>query len=246
MTKPTQITIPFITIFLMVCVAFGTTQPQAAHAAAPSQTTGPNFAGVWVSAGCEPHPGGPYAKRELTIEARAYTYIITAFSDPKCWIPSLRMRIDGTITIRGSSVEAPTIYKLEFQWKTVTLRPEVTPMADFLNTSRQGLCGSAAWSPGGEQDLAATKGCRLLRIDLSRTNTEYDLGAVYDNQLLLGARPADGGTIFTPARRPTALGPALVRLQEVGAPTFAPAPPAPPPAPPTIILPETGGNNKKP
>ena len=152
------------------------------------------------------------------------------------------MRIEGVFVIRGSSYEAPTIYNVEFQWKQVFIRPEVTPTADYLNTARPGLCGSAGWSPGGEQDLAPTKGCRLLGIDLGHANTEFDVGAVYGNQLLLGARPADGGSLFTPARRPIALGLALVRVQDVAEPTFAPAPPAPPPAPPSIILPETGGN----
>ena len=252
--KPTRFAISLITFVLIMSavVSVGVAQPRPAQAALPAQNTGPNFGGVWASTQCELYPGGPFAKRELTIEGRTFTYIITAFNDGKCWIPSLRMRIEGTFVIRGSSVEAPTIYKIEFQWKQVSIRPEVTPTADFLNTARQGLCGSSAWSPGGEQDLAATKGCRLLGIDLSRANTEFDLGAVYGNQLLLGARPADGGTIFTPVRRPAALGPALTKVQDVADPVFAPAPPAPPPPPPAIILPETGGNvaapkpNKKP
>ncbi len=252
--NPTRFAISLITFVLIVSVAFGisTAQLRPTQAATLAQNTGPNFGGVWASTGCEPYPGGPFAKRELTIEGREFIYIITAFNDAKCWIPSLRMRIQGAFVIRGSSVEAPTIYKIEFQWKQVSIRPEVTPTADFLNTARQGLCGSAGWSPGGEQDLAATKGCRLLGIDLSRANTEFDLGAVYGNQLLLGARPADGGSIFTPARRPVALGPALTKVQDVADPVFAPVPPAPPPPPPAIILPETGGNvtapktNKKP
>ena len=246
--KQTRIT--SLIIGLVLAFGMGIQQPSASHAVPPAQNTGPNFAGVWASTGCEPYPGGPFAKRELTIENREFIYIITAYTDGKCWIPSLRMRIQGVFVIRGSSVEAPTIYKIEFQWKQVFIRPEVTPTADFLNTSRQGLCGSAGWSPGGEQDLAATKGCRLLGIDLRRINTEFDLGAVYGNQLLLGARPADGGSIFTPAQRPVALGPALIKVQDVADPVFAPAPPVPPPPPPTIILPETGGNvaapNKKP
>lgn len=254
--KLTPITIPLInfaiTFVLMVCAALGVTQPQKAQAALLAQATGPNFGAVWASPGCEPYPGGPFAKRELVIEGRTYSYIVTAYNDGRCWIPSLRMRIEGNIVIRGSSVEAPTIYRIDFQWKQVFIRPEVTPTADFLNISRPGLCGSAGWSVGGEQDLAPTKGCRVLGIDLSRAITEFDIGAVYGDQLLLGVRPADGGTLFNVARRPTALGLPLVKVTDVLEPTFAPAPPAPPPPPPTIILPETGGSsaasktNKKP
>ena len=239
--KQTRITFILILIGMILALGIGMAHPNPTQAANLKQTTGPNFAGVWASNQCEPYPGGPFAKRELTIEGRAYTYIITAFNDGKCWIPSLRMRIEGTFVIRGSSVEAPTIYSIEFQWKQVFIRPEVTPTADYLNPARQGLCGNAGWSPGGEQDLSPTKGCRLLGIDLNHANTEFDIGAVYGSQLLLGARPADGGPLFNAARRPGALGLPLIKVQDVGEPTFAPAPPQPPPPPPSPILPETGG-----
>jgi hypothetical protein len=228
----------FILFLLIVALAVAAfAAPAQAQAAPQQQSGGVNFGGVWLSRQCEPRPGGPFATREMIIEGKSFTSIVTAFRDGKCSIPSLRMRVEGTLVFRSLVPDLPGAYAVDFQWKQVFLRPERTPEADFLNISRPGLCGTAAWSVGGEQDLGPTNGCRILAIDLRRGITEFDIALVSGDQLLLGERPADGGLLFSPTRRPFGFTLPLVKYTDVLVPTFAPtfgAPASP-------LLPETGG-----
>ena len=192
---------------------------------------GPDFGGVWTGPGCEPYPGGPYARREIIIEGNHFSQVITAYNDPVCMIGKLRMRVEGTLVFKGISpiIPSPGVYDIELRWEQVYLRPEHTNQADFLNTHRPNLCGGF-WSVGAEQDLAPTKGCRKLGIDLSRPITEFDITGRVGDQIFFGTRPAAGGLLTGVARRPISFGAPLNLTNIVEFPTIAPDPPAPRPA----------------
>lgn len=212
-------------------------QPAAARLTArmPQQTS-PNFAGVWISEQCEQRPGGPFAKRRFLLINNTFSMRVTAYNDAKCSIPSLTMRVEGTFSLFGDSYAAPGVYPINLMWKQVFLRPEVTQSAEFLNSSWPGLCGSLQWSVGGEQDVTPTNGCRLLAIDLRQAITEFDIVGVSGNHLYMGLRPADGGQIYSPVRRPTVFSVPLVKFQDVPDPIYAPGTTLPP------LLPVTGGD----
>ena len=147
----------------------------ASALAQPSARTyaGPDFGGVWSSQGCEAYPGGPFVKREIVIDGGRFSQVITAYTDGACIMPTLRMRVEGTFVFKGISpiVPTPGVYDVELRWEQVFLRPERTNEAEFLNTHRPGLC-AGNWSVGAEQDLAVTKGCRKLGINLSKPVVE--------------------------------------------------------------------------
>jgi hypothetical protein len=148
------------------------------------------------------------------------------------------MRVEGAFVFRGVSriVPNPGVYDVELRWEKVYLQPERTNEADFLNSHRPGLCGGN-WSVGAEQDLASTNGCRKLGIDLRRPIIEYDITGRIDNDIFFGTRPAAGGLLTNPAKRPVSFGAPLRKVNEVLDPFFAPDPPAQA----SPLLPATGG-----
>lgn len=215
----------------------------AQTASAAQRATGPDFGGVWSSAGCEPYPGGPFARREIVIEAGRFSQIITAFADGGCSMPKLRMRVEGRFVFRGLSpiIPSPGVYDVELRWEQVFIRAEHTNQAEFLNTHRPGLC-AGNWSVGVEQDLAGTHGCRKLGIDLRRPIVEYDITGRVGDVIYLGSRPGDGGLLTSAVRRPISFGAPLIKTNEVLEPSFAPDP-AVRAAP---LLPATGAKKPRP
>jgi hypothetical protein len=216
--------ITFITVATLLAIV-GTRFAHTAAHAAPAQQA-PAFDGVWASTLCEPQPGGPFAKRLLTISGGAFVLEVTSFLDGQCIGPRLKTQLEGAFRVRAPSPTVPGAWDVEFTIRRAALTPYVTNMAEFLNSAQPGTCGVNTWSVGTEQDLAATHGCQLIGLDLRRPLVEYDIAKVEQNFLFLGQRPADGGFLNTPARRPTQFGPPLLRQPE---------------APTTPLLPDTGG-----
>jgi hypothetical protein len=204
---------------------------------ARAQTIGADFGGVWSSESCEPYPGGPFVRREILIEGNRFSRVITAFTDGRCSIPTLRMRVEGEFVFRGLSpiIPTPGVYNIELRWERVFLRPERTNEADFLNSHRPGLCGGA-WSVGAEQDLESTAGCRKLGIDLRRPIIEYDITGRIDTRIFFGTRPQNGAQLYSVKDRPISFGAPLLKTNEVLEPTLAPTP-VPTKQP---LLPKTG------
>lgn len=230
MPRPSHFRLTLAAAFALIASALA--QPSARTYA------GPDFGGVWSSQGCEAYPGGPFVKREIVIDGGRFSQVITAYTDGACIMPTLRMRVEGTFVFKGISpiVPTPGVYDVELRWEQVFLRPERTNEAEFLNTHRPGLC-AGNWSVGAEQDLAVTKGCRKLGINLSKPVVEYDITGRVGNVIYLGTRPADGGLLTHPSRRPTSFGLPLAKTNEVLDATFAPDPPAVA----SPLLPATGG-----
>ncbi len=211
---------------LLACAILATVASVArpAHAAPQAQT--PMLSGIWSSTECEPWPGRPFARRELTLTGADYRLDVTSFADNKCTIPTLRTRYEGRFIARGPSPTIPGTWNVEFAIQRALLTPYVLNTADFLNSAPKGTCGSDRWFVGIEQDLAMTGGCFLIGLNLRGRPVEYDIATVQDNRLFLGQRPADGGLLFAPERRPTAFGPPLLRTGEV-----------------VILLPPVGGDH---
>ncbi|MFC1466777.1 MAG: hypothetical protein ACFLMY_18205 [Candidatus Brachytrichaceae bacterium NZ_4S206] len=195
-----------------------------AHAAPQAQT--PMFSGIWSSTECEPWPGRPFARRELTIAGADYRLDVVSFADNKCTIPTLRTRYEGRFIVRGASPIIPETWNVEFAIRRALLTPYVLNTADFLNSAAKGTCGADKWFVGIEQDLAATGGCSLIGLNLRTRPVEYDIATVQSDRLFLGQRPPDGGLLFVPERRPTAFGPPLLRTGDV-----------------VILLPPVGGDH---
>ena len=238
MKQPTQVFRIALTL-LALTVGCLTAQPTSAAVRA----SGPDFGGVWSSAGCEPYPGGPFARREIVIEAGRFSQVITAFADGGCSMPKLRMRVEGRFVFRGISpiIPSPGVYDVELRWEQVFIRAEHTNQAEFLNTHRPGLC-AGNWSVGVEQDLAGTNGCRKLGIDLRRPIVEYDITGRVGDVIYLGARPSDGGLLTSAVRRPISFGAPLNKTNEVLEPSFAPAPVVSA----SPLLPATGAKKARP
>ncbi len=191
-------------------VVSGVARP--ARAAPPAQT--PMFSGIWSSTECEPWPGRPFARRELTLTGADYRLDVTSFADNKCTIPTLRTRYEGQFIARRPSPALPGAWDVEFVIQRALLTPYVLNTADFLNGAPKGTCGSDRWFVGIEQDLAATSGCFLIGLNLRGRPVEYDIAMVQDNRIFLGQRPPDGGLLAMPERRPAAFGPPLLRTGE--------------------------------
>lgn len=210
-----------LTFAIFVIIAF---IARLAHAAPEAQT--PMLDGIWSSTACEPWPGRPFARRELTLSGTDYRLDVISFADNRCTIPTLRTRYEGQFIARKPSPTLPGTWEVEFVIQRALLTPYILNTADFLNGAPRGTCGSDRWFVGIEQDLTATSGCLLIGLNLRGRPVEYDIATVQDNQLFLGQRPADGGLLFTPERRPTAFGPPLLRTGEV-----------------VILLPPVGGDH---
>ncbi|MCS6846332.1 MAG: hypothetical protein RMN52_01290 [Anaerolineae bacterium] len=210
--------LPALAIFTIIAAT-----PHPAHAALRAQT--PLFSGIWSSTECEPWPGRPFARRELTLAGADYRLDVISFADNKCTIPTLRTRYEGRFIVRGPSPRIPEAWDVEFAIRRALLTPYVLNTADFLNGAPKGSCGADKWFVGIEQDLAATGGCLLIGLNLRARPVEYDIATVQGNRLFLGQRPPDGGLLFAPERRPTAFGPPLLRSGDV-----------------VILLPPVGGD----
>ncbi|GIV84011.1 MAG: hypothetical protein KatS3mg052_1018 [Candidatus Roseilinea sp.] len=111
-----------------------------ARAAPRAQT--PLFSGIWSSTECEPWPGRPFARRELTIAGADYQLDVTSFADNKCTIPTLRTRYEGRFIMRDLSPNIPETWEVEFAIRRALLTPYVLNTADFLNGAPKGTCGS--------------------------------------------------------------------------------------------------------
>ncbi len=193
--------------------------------AAPLQQA-PLISGIWSSIECEPWPGRPFARRELTISGTGYRLDVVSFADVKCTIPTLRTRYEGQFIVRSPSPLMPETWEVEFIIRQALLTPYVLNTAEFLNSAPRGTCGLETWFVGIEQELASTGGCLSVGINLRQKLVEYDIATVQANRLFLGQRPPDGGFLSTPERRPTVFGPPLLRTGDV-----------------LILLPPVGGDH---
>lgn len=196
-----------------------------AAAPQPARAQPPLFSGIWSSTECEPWPGRPFARRELTLTGEAYRLDVTSFNDDRCTIPTLRTRYEGRFVARRPSPLIPEAWEVEFAIQRVLLTPYVLNTADFLNSALPGTCGAERWFVGIEQDLTATNGCALIGLNLRARPVEYDIATVQGNRLFLGQRPPDGNLLFAPERRPTTFGLPLLRTGDV-----------------VILLPPVGGD----
>ena len=194
------------------------------------------FTAMWASPSCEARPGGPFARRELIVEASKFQQKLTVYKDGGCIVPILRLRTEGQFVVRNASAIAPGAGEVEFIWRKAYLTPLTTNATDDLNLTQPGLCGILPYSVGAEQDLDATRGCRPLSIDMRRTLTEYDIAVISGGQLFFGARPFDGGYPNAPERRAVSFGPPLIKIRDVVLDTVPLTPILAP------LLPETGGD----
>lgn len=203
----------------------------------PAQAqTANTFTAIWATPGCEARPGGPFARRQLILEGPKFQQKLTVYRDAGCIIPILRLRTEGQFVVRNASLLAPGAGEVEFIWRKAFLTPLTNNVADELNLTQAGLCGTLPYSAGAEQDLEVTRGCRPLSIDMRRTLVEYDIAVISGGQLFFGARPIDGGYPNAPERRAVSFGPPLIKVRDIVLDTVPLTPILAP------LLPETGGD----
>ncbi len=185
----------FLTLLVGLVLVFGVAVQ--AHAAQPA------VVGTWTSEGCEPRPNDQFVQRTFTLAAEDWALDQPIFADAGCSTKLLNFHVAGTYTIGEPNATLADTYDALFMINSIALTPLVDDMAAFLNSAQPGTCGAAAWQVGVEQDISATKGCSVFGIDLSQPIPEYDILKRDGQRLYFGARPADGGFLNTPERRPT-------------------------------------------
>ncbi len=204
-------------------VAAGTAAARPAHAATP-----PPIAGHWVSTGCESRPAGGgqtnYIRRDFVNRPDGtWTGHFPIFADAGCTQPTLTFDASGRYRFEAPSTTVPGAWETYFSFDHIRITPEAAALVDYLNSAGPGQCGTTRWQLGVGQDVTAT-GCTVLGVDRVGCAGEYDLTVVDAHGLSYGARPADGGFLCTPARRPTALQVPVVPAQMVGMPRTGGAP----------------------
>lgn len=146
----------------------------------------------------------------FTPEANFATFVF--YTDETFQVPNLTLRFWGGYTLHGESPAVKGALKADFPLAHLAILPHTPGAAAFLNSAPAGTCGTLPWQAGVEQDVTASGGCALFGISTA-TTVEYDLLKVQGHRLYFGARPADGGLLDSPERRPTALQVPVVRVR---------------------------------
>ncbi|WP_224373058.1 hypothetical protein [Hyalangium versicolor] len=152
--------------------------------------------GRWASTTCEVRPGANgsslYVKREYDIQDETWTGTLTFFADDKCATPSVVAVAEGPYTIGEESSKVAGNYDAAFTLGKMRLTTKDEGTNGFLNSAPPNSCGAQPWSVNVAQDITVTKGCVLLGVDLQNCGVEYELVKLENDELLFGARPADG------------------------------------------------------
>jgi hypothetical protein len=160
--------------------------------------------GHWVSTTCEVRPGASnsklYIKRDYTIRDTTWTGALTFYTDETCATSSVVAIADGPYSV-GGAAKVSGAYEAAFVLETMTLTTKDPGTNYYLNTAPANTCGTKVWQVNVAQDITRTKGCGLLGVDLVNCGTEYEIIKLQNNQLLFGARPADGSGPCTPDKR---------------------------------------------
>jgi|GEM_PF-3071940 len=165
----------------------------------------PNIAGHWMSPAPE-NMGGMYGVRDFTITDDTWSLVMTAYGDPAGTVKLFDFRAEGPYTIGEMATTTGTstadLYNAVFEFDTKQLTLYSTDPA-VVNGFGFSACNLKV---GSTTDVSAT-GCSFIP-SVAACGQEYDLVAVTDEGLRLGARPADNN-MCTEDKRPTALGPVL-------------------------------------
>ncbi|HZI12185.1 MAG TPA: hypothetical protein VE153_17510 [Myxococcus sp.] len=156
--------------------------------------------------------GRTYLTRHFLFTPDANHATFVFYTDASFQVPNLTLRFWGGYTLLGESPAVKGALEAEFPLSNAAITPNTEGAAAFLNSAPAGTCGTQPWQVGVEQDVTASGGCILFGLNTA-TTVEYDLLKVQGNRLYFGARPADGGLLDSPERRPTALQVPVVRVR---------------------------------
>lgn len=163
--------------------------------------------GGWASSACE--PAGPTRSISRSFHFAGETWRVTAavFEDLACSRPAFLVTNSGTYRLDGSTRSVPGAHDGFFGFADKQLTPLTGSAVDLLNGS---ACGaSTTWQVGVPGSAAA--GCPALAMpSITDCPGEYDIVLRGEEALALGRRPTQGD-LCAADRRPTALGPGLVR-----------------------------------
>lgn len=141
-----------------------------------------------------------YLRKRFTFEQDQWRIEFTMSADRENRAPLFRGDFNGTYSV-GEYLPLAQAYRGQFLFsqRTITAyQPELVRALDAAT------CGQSKWMAGKSQDVGEN-GCSLLRIyPRNSCNGEYDLINVIDDNLYLGARPADGN-LCNEERRPQRL-----------------------------------------
>ncbi len=159
-------------------------------------------AGRWVSEAAEDLGNGSFATRDFTFTDKTWTLVFTIFSDRDLKKPLVAVDIEGTwkTTAPSKSVEGANEATFNFSKRRIILKD-----ANAAKGFGMDGCGLEVGKP---KDVSKT-GCSFV-LPVEKAPREYDLLKAEPNAVYLGARPPDGN-LGTEDRRPTALGPKLVK-----------------------------------
>lgn len=148
--------------------------------------------------------GEAFGHRTFTFENGRWTLRFTLALDPQFQAPVFDFRTHGTYEVVGPSATVPDAYDAVFteDAKYLTLRTSDPKLAEAFGFT------ACALTPNVEKDVSVT-GC-LGWKPVSVCGQDYDLLALTaEGGVRFGERPRDND-MCTPAKRPTALTPAVV------------------------------------
>lgn len=161
------------------------------------------LAGNWESVASEDLGNGTYGFRSFSFNGNQWEIRFTMYFDKELKKPVFTFRGEGNYVV-GSISKNGVAYNAEFSF----LKKFVT-----LQTADQGVIKNFGFAdckldPFKEADISQS-GCSFLP-SVANYGKEYDLISISNDQLFLGARPADGN-MGSEDKRPIALGAPLRR-----------------------------------
>ncbi len=165
----------------------------------------PDISGGWKSVSTEDMGNGAWATREFTMKGSDWQVITTFYLDKDMKMPVFAFRAVGPYEITTASSKVAGAYEATFHFSEKHLAI-LTDSGDVLKAFG---FDPAGFVKGDETDISA-KGASFLK-SVADYPLEYDLVALKDGQLSLGARPADND-LSTVEKRPTKVGLPLSRL----------------------------------
>lgn len=177
----------------------------------------PYLAGTWASACMPGATPGTSTQLTATITDATWILAVDAFHDPACSKHAAQLRTEGAYALGAPSSGVADAWevRVEFARRTLVVDDAATAKA-LSRTCKLG----ARPRPKRPVDVLA-RGCPGLHVHpVATCAADHDLVALVDGALQLGVRPPDND-LCTPARRPTALAPALA-LALAGPPTGMP------------------------
>jgi hypothetical protein len=164
----------------------------------------PDLSGVWRSVSTEDMGNGAWATREFTMKGSDWQVVTTFYLDKDMKMPVFAFRAVGPYEITAASSKVAGAFEATFHFTKKFL----TILTDSGEVLKAFGFASAGLETGKETDISAT-GASFLK-SVADYPLEYDLVALKDGKLSLGARPADND-LSTVEKRPTKVGLPLSR-----------------------------------